>query len=424
MGLEPVMPKVKSEPLFATEDVKPSALSVATKAALTKLKNVKAFTSADTVLNRALSLCTEDKDGLNDCLHLTSTEVLLLTVLASQGLPVFSERWASLINSESLAAEESNGERDEEHELRIFYFAMAQVIHAAAEVWLNIARKKLSQECDIHNDSNVIAERDRDKIALLKKDHYFKEMTLMETKTYADDPNLFAKKCIMLLEAIRKNMGPVDLQYVGEKKIRQLNQSENGLGTKVVRWFSKDLQKWAVPLGVLDEEGNVLSTTSITGTKDHPQLHDAALMTKRDCRTVFIQIAQQTRLRSIFLKHGMERLSTELIPKVAKQSSFIATEWEDSPSWWNVDTNNGISPYYQDDIDLLAGILDYGYGGFDSLLNHDFSFCKRLSAEGCKDYDSFTRSTVQVRMNNLTRKLHEIDEREDFVSSFSIFESK
>ena len=281
---------------------------------------------------------------------------------------------------------------------------MTQVIHAAAEVWLNIARKKLSQECDIHNDSNVIAERDRDKIALLKKDHYFKEMTLMETKTYADDPNLFAKKCIMLLEAIRKNMGPVDLQYVGEKKIRQLNQSENGLGTKVVHWFSKDLQKWAVPLGVLDEEGNVLSTTSITGTKDHPQLHDAALMTKRDCRTVFIQIAQQTRLRSIFLKHGMERLSTELIPKVAKQSSLIATEWED--------------------IDLLAGVLDYGYGGFDSLLNHDFSFCKRLSAEGCKDYDSFTRSTVQVRMNNLTRKLHEIDEREDFVSSFSIFEKK
>ena len=166
MGLEPVMPKVKSEPLFVTEDVKPSALSVATKAALTKLKNVKAFTSADTVLNRALSLCTEDKDGLNDCLQLTSTEVLLLTVLASQGLPVFSERWASLINSESLAAEESNGERDEEHELRIFFFAMTQVIHAAAEVWLNIARKKLSQECDIHNDSNVIAERDRDKIAL------------------------------------------------------------------------------------------------------------------------------------------------------------------------------------------------------------------------------------------------------------------
>jgi hypothetical protein len=246
----------------------------------------------------------------------------------------------------------------------------------------------------------------------------------METKTYADDPNLFAKKCIMLLEAIRKNMGPVDLQYVGEKRINQLNKSENGLGTKVVHWFSKDLQKWAVHLGVLDEEGNVLSTTSITGTKDHPQLHDAALMTKRDCRTVFIQIAQQTRLRSIFLKHGMERLSTELIPKVVKQSSFIATEWEDRPSWWNVDPNNGISPYCQDDIDLLAGILDYGYGGFDSLLNHDFSFCKRLSVEGCKDYDSFTRSTVQVRINNLTRKLHEIDEREDFVSSFSIFEKK
>jgi hypothetical protein len=247
----------------------------------------------------------------------------------------------------------------------------------------------------------------------LQKDLDAKEMTLTEAKIYSDDPLLFAKRCIMLLEAIRKNMGPVDLQYAGEKKIRQLNKSENGLGTKVVHWFSKDLQKWAVPLGVVDEAGNVQSATSITSTNDHPQSRDAALMTKRDCRTVFIQIAQQTRLRSIFCKHKMERLSTELTPKVLKQSSFNATEWDERPTWWNVDTNKDSSSYCQDDIDLLAGILHYGYGGFDSLLHHDFSFCRRLSADGNEDSSTFTRSTVQVRINNLTRELHAIDESEE-----------
>ncbi len=362
--------------------------------------------------DRALSLYADDKDGVKDCLRLTSTEILMLTVLASQGLPVFSDDWNPLIRSEALVAEKRN--EDEGEDFRIFYFAMTQVMRAAAEVWLGIAKRKLTQAVLIHNDTHEISEKDQETIAVLKKDHDAKEMTLTEAKIYNDDPLLFAKKCIMLLEAIRKNMGPVDLQYAGEKKIRQLNKSENGLGTKVLHWFSRDLQKWAVPIEVLDEAGNVKSATSIAANKDHPQSRDAALMTKRDCRTVFIQIAQQTRLRSIFSKHRMERLSNELIPKVLKQSSFNATEWEESPTWWNAVTDDESGCHCQDDIDLLVGILQYGYGGFDSLLHHDYSFCRRLSDEGNEGLNIiFSRSTVQVRINSLTRELHAIDESEE-----------
>jgi hypothetical protein len=338
----------------------------------------------------------------------------MLTVLASQGLPVFSDDWNSLISSEAFVA--GSQKQDEGEEFRIFYFAMAQVMRAAGEVWLGIAKRKLTQAVLMQNATPItheISEKDQEKIAVLKKDHDAKEMTLTEAKIYSDDPLLFAKRCIMLLEAIRKNMGPVDLQYAGEKKIRQLNKSENGLGTKVVHWFTRDLQKWAVPLEVLDETGNVKSATSISANNDHPQSRDAALMTKRDCRTVFIQIAQQTRLRSIFSKHKIERLSTELIPKVLKQSSFNATEWEDSPTWWNAITDDENGCHCQDDSDLLVGILQYGYGGFDSLLHHDYSFCRRLSDEGNEDSETFTRSTVQVRINTLTRELHAIDESEE-----------
>ena len=259
-------------------------------------------------------------------------------------------------------------------------------------------------------------EKDKVKIALLQKDKLAKETTLSEAERYNANPLTFAKKCITLLEAIRKHMGPVDLNYAGEKKIRQLNKSENGLGTKVLNWFMKDIQKWAAPLGVVDKAGNVQSETSITSLRDHPQSHDAALMTKRDCRTVFIQIAQQTRLRSILIKNKTERLSTELIAKILKQSSFAMTEWEARPLWWNEAPYEENNCECQDDIDLLAGILDYGYGGFDSLLMHEYPFCQRLMAEGNEETKTFTRSAAQVRINHLTRELHAIIETEDMMA--------
>lgn len=407
LGKDPIQSKNPTEPLFAAEEEKPSASSTAAKAALTKLKKKKAFTPADSALNRALSSYLDDKDGVKDCLKLTSTEILILTVLASQGLPVYSEDWTSLVCSDALLSDDADLGLDE---FKIYFSAMGGVMQAAAEVWLGVANKKLQAEILLHSDVNQISEKDQSKIAILTKDRDAKEMTLTEAKAFHNDPSSFAKKCIMLLEAIRKNMGPVDLQYAGEKKIRQLNKSENGLGTKVLNWLSKDLQRWAAPLGVVDKAGKVLSQTSITSANDHPQSYDAALMTKRDCRTVFIQIAQQTRLRSIFTKNKQERLSTELIPKVLKKSSFAATEWEDRPSWWNASKDEDCS--CQDDLDLLIGILDYGYGGFDSLLQHEYSFSQRLAADD-EEAKKFTRSSAQVRINHLTRELHAIDETEE-----------
>jgi hypothetical protein len=61
-----------------------------------------------------------------------------------------------------------------------------------------------------------------------------------------------------------------------------------------------------------------------------------------------------------------------------------------------------------DDADLLNGILDYGYSGFDEMIKINTSFQKRCEqSEG--DGDIFTRATVQDRINHLTRELHELD---------------
>ena len=100
---------------------------------------------------------------------------------------------------------------------------------------------------------------------------------------------------------------------------------------------------------------------------------------------VFNDVCEQ--LISVYEEWGVKEceiinLSTQFVPKVIKQSSIITIKWELSPQWWNGRTKDNSRSCCQDDIDLLAGILDldYGYGGFYSQLCHDYSCCKQLSA--------------------------------------------
>ena len=65
----------------------------------------------------------------------------------------------------------------------------------------------------------------------MKKDHDFKERTLEEAKAFKDNPLMFAKTCITLVEAIRKNMGPVDLQYAGNADVHTFFRPDFALHT-------------------------------------------------------------------------------------------------------------------------------------------------------------------------------------------------
>jgi hypothetical protein len=114
---------------------------------------------------------------------------------------------------------------------------------------------------------------------------------------------------------------------------------------------------------------------------------------------VYTQIAQQTRLRSIFIKNSEEKMKA-LIPKAQKQS---AADWE-GPSWWNKESD--------DDYDLLTNILDFGYSGFDEMMASDAPFCVKLKQE-TEESSNFCRPMAQQRINNLTRDLHSIDENEE-----------
>lgn len=206
------------------------------KAALNKRKKMTE-TPADRTLLRALEGIARDEDATSeDILRLTSTETLMLMILNSQGLPVHCDDWNKVLEDDIL-----------DKDFMLSFSVMAYSFKAASEIWLGVAHKKLEQkvrliktmEEDDSKKSNIV-----DEIAILQRDYDIKKTTFSDAEQFCKDTLSFAKKTICLLEAVRRNIGPVDLNYAGEKKTRILNKSENGLGTKCINWFSKELSRW------------------------------------------------------------------------------------------------------------------------------------------------------------------------------------
>lgn len=169
----------------------------------------------------------------------------MLTVLISQGLPVHNDDWSNLIVNDNILEDDTI---DADGDFTISFYAMAGVMQLAAELWLKVAEKKIEEkvkllktlEHDVSSMQSLVEE-----ISVLQKDKDSKKMTCRDAKQFSKDPLSFATRSITLLEAVRKNIGPVDLNYAGEKRTRTLNKSDNGLGTKVLHWFSKELSRWA-----------------------------------------------------------------------------------------------------------------------------------------------------------------------------------
>jgi hypothetical protein len=199
-------------------------------------------------------------------------------------------------------------------------------------------------------------------------------------------------------------MGSIDT-----KSRKPPNEVENGLGTKVLHWLSQEVSNWGRALQVADQvSGKPHAAVGYDYDKNDDAEKVAAVFDKRGCRTVFLQVAQQTRLRSLFVRNGVSKVAQHL-PHAVVLSEVAGDDWDYRPSWWvcKVDEGNPTMPV-PDDADLLHGILDYGYSGFDEMVKMTQSFKKRYEqSEG--DGDIFTRATVQDRINHLTRELHELD---------------
>lgn len=245
--MDPVESKAGTDPLFPMTDEQKSTARIA-RAALNKLKK-KCDTPAEQSLSRALNsleAIANDDDGMSsEVLRLSSTEILMLTVLTSQGLPIHGDDWEKLIVNDNILEDDDIGA---DGNFQVYFYAISGVMKIAAEVWLNVASKKLDDKVRILrtiDQSDPAFQNIAEEISIMQKDLEGKKMTCRDAQQFCEDPVAFAKKSITLLEAIRKNSGPVDMNYAGEKRTRLLNKSENGLGTKVLNWFTKELSRWA-----------------------------------------------------------------------------------------------------------------------------------------------------------------------------------
>lgn len=196
-------------------------------------------------------------------------------------------------------------------------------------------------------------------------------------------PDRLAKKSIMLLEAVRIRIGHTEFQ---KRKIQKKNEQE--LGSRPLQWNSKHLCSWANKLDIL-QNGRPLTSTGADFMTDHRKVTPAGYLDKKGCRAIFIQVSQQTRLRSLYLKYSSRELD-EMLSKVTIKCQYKS---ETSGKYDKI---------------LLSGMLRYGYGGFEEI--------KKLSKSGTNaEIDYSTRKSAQQRLNYFTRELSALDDTADSI---------
>ena len=109
------------------------------------------------------------------------------------------------------------------------------------------------------------------------------------------------------------------------------------------------------------------------------------------------------------MKYDEDEL-VKILPKAIK-SSASKDEWRDQPSWWgkgdgDLESSNASTT---DDENLISGILQYGFGGFDKMVRQEEIFLKCTSTPKSRS-SPFDRLSAQHRLDCLTRELGAIDD--------------
>lgn len=381
------------------------------------IKIQKESALGDVAINRALALgmeVTNDKDSngddVSDHLKLTAIETLLLSVIASQGLPVFGPHWEALIDPK-LGYEGAAVSGDD---FSINWYRMGGVILNAATVWETIARTNAETiRIELTHAKGPDVSALQTKYVHQEYDLRRKEDARIEAEQLRKDSFLLAKKSIMMLESLKQMMPP----EIFASKNAKNDAAAKGLGAGVLQWCHNEICDWASALEVSDPDGSPFAAVKSDYLTGNPNASAsvAAYFDGRACGTVFAQVAQQTRLRSLFIDGGIYHV-TERLPHAIRNSTSKGDVWESPPKWWVCRPDHSGPMPCQDDMDLLGGILDYGYSGFDEMIKGTEAFRQRIEEDAHnyrkkgKHASPFTRATIQGRVNSLTRELHALEE--------------
>lgn len=302
-------------------------------------------------------------------LELTASETLLLTVLVNQGLPVWNEEHVKALLSES---GETNDLQLPGVDHVIIWRGVAEIFKSSAAAWVEEAASRLQRYRTMSITDANRAKRTTD-ITEAEREHAAKRQALAHAKHDVENPLKFARKCLLLLEAVRLHMGPVVTQLGETLKKRQImSKSENGLGPVVLSWLRKDSTRWAKSLEIVDGYDQPMSCTIASSARDGDGFTLFAVLSKQHCRAVYGQIAQMTRARSIFVLRGKEE-TRSFVDRAARQSRSMEDVWDDKPVWWN---NSSITQSSIHDHDLLCGLVSVGYNKHKEIFSSSDSFMR------------------------------------------------
>jgi len=345
-----------------------------------KIRTRPESTFGDNSVNKALSLGKQVMEDSEGYLELTSIETLMLSVLCSQGMPVCSENWLPALD----------GEFDEDENYALSWFQTGSVLEAAAETWYNMTASRVTRARRAgENSMHLVAELDA------------RQLVYSEAASLRRSPPNLAKKSIMLVQAVRLHS-----RCEGPKKSK--NKVEPRIGHRTINWSANHMARWAQALGIFFN-GKVLSNTVIAA---RPEISPAAYLDAKGSTNIYCQILQQTRLRALCLKYDEDEL-VKILPKAIK-SSASKDEWLDQPSWWgkgdgDLESSNASKT---DDENLISGILQYGFGGFDEMVRQEERFSKCTSTPKTRS-SPFDRLSAQHRLDCLTRELGAIDDTQE-----------
>ena len=442
LGITPIVPKNPADPIFPTDyrntltiiggaettiDSEPAAKAPVVRSKKPRNESAIGDQAISLAMSKAMSLVEVSEQlsssgkALESSLQLTTPETLLLTVMGSQGLPVWTCAWNDVVEGENISPELQGPGCD----CVISWDGMGRVFEAAAELWHTTAEKKLAQRQSTFiatygniNNESIARKQATKKLLSLEQDVKAKFRALAIAADYSNNPRKLAKKCIMLVEALRKKMGPVDSKP-GGKKAKTIRRSEHGLGPYVLLWFDKENTRWAESFKIIDSTGKPYGYTAVDffksdKSKASPADDDidiAAVLDEKGCRNIFTQIAQQTRARSLFLRYTKLQLQ-EWVSTAVKNCDVTEDEWEGRPSWWD----NNKPPTNNHDFLLMENLLEYGFSGIDEPLR----LMAPLDLDGDESLSTshMTRGKVQDRANQLTRELHMIEETSEAMQKY------
>jgi hypothetical protein len=201
---------------------------------------------------------------------------------------------------------------------------------------------------------------------------------------YDVDPDNLARKTTSLLEKLRNFMDP----------------DVSGIST----WFEGELCRWALTLSIADTRLHPIAYTASDFVSAHPQyirdddVKTACVFDSHSCHHIISQVANMSRLRSVFLSDKGRKISTK-VDEASTKSICSGQVWKSRPSWW-------VSTISRD-VALLQSLLE---GGFLGVLEEVSGVL--LESTSCREL-GLSKASIQEYMEGLICHLHQSQETAD-----------